>query len=163
MTSQKRLKELIKYNKKTGVVTRLVWRGGTSIVGTEVRGQNQSGYLRMHVDGKLYYLHRLIWLYVTGVWPTNRIDHKDLNKANNRWKNLREATHGQNTMNRVVRSNSRSGYKGVTWTSHVRMYRVRIMSCGKRVEVGYFPTIAEAHAAYCAIAKKLHGKFMRAN
>jgi hypothetical protein len=39
-----------------------------------------------------------------------------MNRANNRWKNLREANGSQNGANRWVRSNSSTGVKGVATT-----------------------------------------------
>ena len=43
-----------------------------------------------------YKAHRLAWLYVTGKWPENEIDHTNRIGSDNRLVNLSEATHAQN-------------------------------------------------------------------
>jgi hypothetical protein len=57
------------------------------------------------------------------------VDHKDLDGHNNRWANLRLATHSQNMGNQKKRATNTSGHKGVyfnkkdgTWfaTLHVK-------------------------------------------
>ena len=55
----------------------------------------KSGYLRIQIGARKYLAHRLAWLRMKGRWPRDEIDHHDLDKANNRWANLREATHVQ--------------------------------------------------------------------
>ncbi|MFW4291481.1 HNH endonuclease [Salmonella enterica subsp. enterica serovar Paratyphi C] len=46
------------------------------------------GYIRIYINKKWYLAHRLAWLYVTGKWPINVIDHINRNKADNRFINL---------------------------------------------------------------------------
>lgn len=53
------------------------------------------GYWRVYINGKGYYLHRLIWMYHYGYFP-NEIDHIDRNKSNNTIENLRAVTHKEN-------------------------------------------------------------------
>lgn len=47
-----------------------------------------------------YYLHRIIWKWVTGRDPQHTIDHINRNVRDNRFQNLRDATHLEQTMNR---------------------------------------------------------------
>jgi hypothetical protein len=72
------------------------WRGRRATVG----GIHKStGYCRIGIDGCLYRSSRLAVLYMTGEWPKAEIDHVNCNKADDRWENLREATHAQNQRN----------------------------------------------------------------
>ena len=47
-----------------------------------------------------FYLHRVIWKWVTGRDPQHTIDHINRNVRDNRFSNLRNATHLQQTHNR---------------------------------------------------------------
>ena len=60
-----------------------------------------------------YSAHRLARLYQTGWWPPAHIDHVNLDKADNRWSNLRAATRSLNGANRFRQANNSSGFKGV--------------------------------------------------
>ena len=72
--------------------------------------QNQ-GYIGVFIKNKAYKAHRIAWLLMTKKWPKECIDHINGNTGDNRWCNLREASHGQNQKNR--RTGNKSGYKGV--------------------------------------------------
>ena len=99
LPSQSRLRELFTYEPQTGALVRRVtqrrWKAGTVAGAT---GAN--GYQSVEVDGNRYYAHRLIWMYVHGEDPAAlQVDHKDLNRLNNRIENLRLATNQQNKIN----------------------------------------------------------------
>ncbi len=89
------------YDPETGVFT---WTDkATPAQRGKVAGQAMpSGYYRLGFEGLDYYQHHLAWYYVTGIWPFETLDHKDRDKANNRFDNLREATHSQNNHNSKV-------------------------------------------------------------
>jgi len=107
----------------------------------------------------MYYAHRLAWLYVHGKWPPAEIDHKDCDPANNRISNLRLATHAQNAANAHLRRTSTSGLKGAY--RHQKKWLAQITYNGRRIYLGVFDTDKEAHAAYVAASKDLHGSFTR--
>jgi hypothetical protein len=159
MVTQERLKELLHYNPDTGVFTRRVSvaRGGKA--GDTVGTVQKKGYVVIKIDGKVYYAHRLAWLYMTGEWPANEIDHKNLDKSFNAWGNLREATSSQNAANRL--GWSATGFKGVAKSGSG--YRAEIQVNGKRRNLGSFRTPEEAHAAYVEAANNNFGKFARAS
>ena len=81
MLTQKRLKELLKYDPETGHFFWLVDRGG--IKAGDEDGCKKRAYVFVSVEDKIYRAHVLAWLYMTGSFPAEFIDHKDLNKQNN--------------------------------------------------------------------------------
>jgi hypothetical protein len=162
-----RLRELLHYDPETGVFTwRVRRRSGVKgrVAPGDIAGSLQSkgrDRLRIGIDYKVYRAHRLAWLYMTGEWPSRLVDHKDLNGLNNRWDNLRLATHSQNTTNSRVRSDSISGLKGVSFHKIKNRYQARIKVDRKTIRLGYFNTAEEAHAAYCDAAEHHFGEFAR--
>jgi len=98
---------------------------------------------------------------MTGEWPKGEIDHIDLDRANNKWENLREATHSENSANRRVRSDNILGLKGVAFDKTRGEYRAYIGVNGKRIHLGYSDCPAAAHMAYVVAANKAFGEFAR--
>jgi hypothetical protein len=99
------------------------------------------------------------------VWPIGLIvwrGHEDLDKANNRWVNLRCATRSQNGYNTGLSSRNRSGIKGVHWDLRCGKWRVQVRALGKLHHVGLFTALDEAAEAYRLKAQELHGQFARA-
>lgn len=72
--------------------------------------------MQICLDNRLYLAHRLGYLYVHGEFPSEKLDHIDRDKTNNRVQNLRPATHKQNSENKGIQANNTSGYKGVSWS-----------------------------------------------
>jgi hypothetical protein len=130
-------------------------------VGSNNTPNQARGYLRTMVDGERYLVHRLIWGMHFGRNTELQIDHQNGIIDDNRIDNLREATHGQNSMNRRLQRNNTCGLKGVTWHSKNRTWHAQIRVDGQRFGLGYHPTPEEAHAAYVAAARRLHGDFAR--
>ena len=64
------------------------------------------------INGKIYRAHRLAWLYMTGKWPKEEIDHKDTNSLNDKIENLRICNDFQNKANRKTPSTNKTGFKG---------------------------------------------------
>ena len=169
MLTAQRLRYLLHYDPETGIFVRrvAVGRHGRHKAGLIVGHQNAGdGYITIRVDGPLYLAQRLVWLYMTGEWPKHQIDHKNLTRNDNRWSNLREATHGQNVQNSSLRKNNTSGFKGAsiikTQYTLARPFRARITVNSKEIGLGYFATAAEAHEAYLKAADKYYGEFRRA-
>mgnify|MGYP003653768617 CR=1 FL=1 len=102
-------------------------------------------------------LHRVIMGEPHG-W---QVDHIDGDGLNNRRNNLRLATFGQNSQNRRINSNNKSGFKGVCFHKHSGKWRGQIRSNYKTISLGYFASPEEAHAAYCLASEKYHGEFGR--
>jgi len=76
-------------------------------------GYIRKGYLRVGLYYRHYAVHRIIWKWMTGKEPFRSIDHKDGNPFNNRWGNLRDASHQEQMWNSRFQKNNTSGYRGV--------------------------------------------------
>ena len=87
------------------------------------------------------------------------VDNIDGNKLNNCTSNLRVCDAFQNMHNRDVQRNNTSGRKGINWHKKKKVWQARIKSYGKRIFLGNFKTIDEAHEVYCLAADLLHGEF----
>jgi HNH endonuclease len=86
-------------------------------------------------------------LTVAGTKPTAwllQIDHWDLDRSNNRWGNLREATNAQNAANRRISAANTSGFKGVGWHKTTRKWTAQCKVGGKRYYLGEFRCLATA-------------------
>jgi hypothetical protein len=153
-----RARALFSYDPETGIFTRKVrGRGRNSAVG-DVAGQlHPSGYRKIRFGGPKVRAHRLAWLIMTGRWPRHEIDHRNGDKADNRWSNLREATRSQNLWNMRVSSRSASGVKGVSQKGD--RWRAAIRVNGRAVHVGTFSDVGSAAAAIRAARAQLHGEF----
>lgn len=159
MLTAARLHELLHYDQQTGMFTRLVSGPKTQRYVGKVAGRRHKvrGYREITVDGKLYYAQRLAWLYMTGEWPHGLVDHRDTDKDNNRWLNLRAADHVTNGQNRRgPQANSTTGVLGVS--SNGSGFRARLGVRGREVHLGTFRTVAEAQAVRIA-AKPQHHAF----
>ena len=163
MLSADRLRKLLHYDPETGVFVRVVaGRGRSSRVGDVAGTRRADGYLRLCVGGNVYRSHRLAWLYMTGAWPENEVDHINNDPSDNRWSNLRAATRSQNEANKRARLGKEIGLKGVYFHKQTQKWRARIEICGKRESLGYFDCPAAAHLAYVIAAEMHFGEFARA-
>jgi hypothetical protein len=140
-----RLREVLSYDPLTGIFK---WRVATSSrvrVGDVAGGTNKEGYRVIGVDGTQYLAHRLAWIYVTGRQPNLCLDHKDGNRSNNRFDNLREASASENTANSRCSRLNVSGLKRAHrirdgWKSEIRI-------AGRAFYLGRFDSAESAHAA----------------
>jgi hypothetical protein len=85
----------------------------------------------------------------------------NLDRANNKFANLRVATYSQNMGNRCAPRTNTSGYKGVSWSKGMGMWWAQITVDGRHRNLGYYHDPALAHAAYVSAANRLHGEFAR--
>lgn len=125
-----------------------------------------TGYLRITIDGRRYLGQRLAFLYMTGAWPADKAEHENLDRADNRWANLRPATNSQNQMNTRAKSSNKHGFKGVSLHKASGKFRAQITAGNddrKRRHIGLFETAEQAATAYDAEARSMHGEFARVN
>ena len=153
----KRLKDLLHYDPETGLFTWLQSTNRKIKLGDAAGCLGPQGYVRLRFDGKYYQAHRLAWLYMTGKWPEEFIDHKDTNKSNNKWGNLREATRSENGYNRPHQKDNELGVKGVHL--HFGKYLAQITIDGKPRYLGVYKTLEEAKYAYESVTDNIQGEF----
>ncbi|GAB1578669.1 HNH endonuclease [Bordetella petrii] len=152
-----RLRELLAYDRETGIFTNLICRGPNSPKGAVSGYRTDEGYWSIGIGGKYYKAHRLAWLYMTGEWPKGQIDHRDWNKSNNRWRNLREASHSGNMQNLSgPQRNNRSGHLGASYHARSGRFQAQIGVNGRPKYLGLFDTAEEAEAAYLKAKRAFH-------
>jgi hypothetical protein len=155
------VRALLDYDRETGDFRWLKANSGRVRVGDVAGNQQQTGYLVIGVNYRLYLAHRLAWLWVTGEWPKGQIDHKDGDRGNNAIDNLREVSRSENQQNRRKEA-TRSGrptssrFLGVYRHTTTGRWMAYISHNGKQKNLGLFATQEEAYAAYLAAKAVLH-------
>jgi len=150
------LRSVLHYDPETGVFTWLASASNRVKPGAKA-GWLSDGYREISVCGRNRRAHRLAWLYVYGVWPSQDIDHLDGNRSNNAIANLRDVSRGVNTQNqRTARPRNQSGYLGVAPTGTAGRWSAQIHIAGKKHHLGCYGSPEEAHAAYVAGKRRLH-------
>jgi hypothetical protein len=162
LPNQERLQKLFDYSVITG---KLYWRenrGDNILKGKEAGYTDKANKVaQVRIDNKLYLAHRVIWKLVIGKEPKECIDHVNRDSLDNSWINLREASSSENQYNRIKTKENKTGYKGVCFHQASGKFMAGIQNKRKSIYLGLFDTAEEAHAAYCAAADELHGKFAR--
>jgi len=142
--AQNELKKALHYNPETGLFTRIKSSSNNSKKTGENYTRNDEGYIRIFVCGKLYYAHRLAWLYMYGVFPKHQIDHINHIKDDNRLINLRKATSRENKKNAPLRKDNKSGVVGVCIHKPTQKWSAEIKVNGEKVYLGLFEHIEDA-------------------
>jgi hypothetical protein len=136
MISQEYLKSILIYNEKVGKFYNLITRNSRAVVGEEAGSIMLNGkcpYYKIGVKGVYYKRCNLAYLYITGNFPKEILDHRDGNSLNDSWENLRLATPAQNRHNSKIRIDNISGVKGVYFTENKCAHaRANIQVNGKR-------------------------------
>jgi hypothetical protein len=159
LPSQEELRRLFDYDPLTG---ELRWQRsqGSRLAGALAGRIRPDGYLIVGISRVYYLSHRLIWKMVLGSDPVAFVDHRDGNKLNNRWDNLRAATNGQNLQNSKLRRDNTSGVKGV---HPYRNRWVATISAGHgQIILGRFISKQDAIAVRAKAEKTLHGQYAKA-
>jgi hypothetical protein len=155
-----RVKELLSYDPITGIWTWLV-RKGKAQIGSVAGCLDGDGYVQIQIDYVQYKAHNLAFLWMTGRWPRLGCDHRDLQKTNNKWNNLREATGSQNVANQAITIKNTSGFKGVSFDKKNQKWRASVTVKGKFFCLGRFTDPEVAYASYCKAVKSAFGEFAR--
>ena len=167
--SAKRLRELLDCDPATGT---LRWRErpGCPDFNAQWAGKPAgkldptNGYLRLMIDGRHQYVHRMVWLHVKGYLPPKDLDHIDGDRTNCAISNLRPATKAENNRNRHGPPRSKPGPRG-SWQDSRGNFQVRIETGGangergKSIYLGTYSTAEAAERAYLDAETALHGAF----
>lgn len=145
--------ELI-YNRETG---QFFWKKEAGTI-------TGHGYRYIRVNGKMMLAHRMAWLMAHGEDPKGKlVDHINGDRLDNRIENLRVATFSQNGANAQRHSRNTNGLKGASkvvrkgrWTGR---WQASITVRNRQINLGYFDTKEEAHAAYLDAAREHQGEF----
>ena len=87
------------------------------------------------------------------------IDHINNDTSDNRISNLRLASYTQNNWNTKKRAHNIAGFKGVAFDKSRGNFIATIRDGQRKINLGRFGTAEEAHMAYVAAAKTIHGEF----
>ena len=155
--TQTQLKEVLKYNEKTGVFN---WKKRS---GKKAGNKSDTGYIRIRINNVSYKAHRLAWLYKYGEFPKEQIDHINHIGIDNRIVNLRVVNNRINSLNHSMNKNNTSGFCGVHWCKTYKRWVAGITINYKRLALGTFINVEEAIIARKKAEKyygfhKNHGK-----
>jgi len=150
---QDELRQLLSYDPRTGIFHWRVTRGRLARAG-DVAGTPIQGRVHIKVKGRLYYAHRLAFLYMDGALPSDEVDHIDGDPSNNRWGNLRQCSHAENMQNKQVSKANKSGLLGVS--KHGNAWQATIRVGKQHHHIGRFRTPEEAHQAYLEAKARIH-------
>lgn len=158
MFTAEELREWLHYDPDSGVFTWLQKASSRAMPGYKAGCHcKRTGYRLIGVMGVQCKASRLAWLYMTGEWPEDEIDHKNTVCSDDRWENLRPADRSQQLTNQKPRSDHLRGIyqrKSGRWMAQIQKRDVRL-------NLGVYDTQEEAHAAYQEAALKLHGEYAR--
>jgi len=151
MLPRERVMELLRYNRRAGVFH---WKKARGPIWAGRKAGSGGHKERIGVDGIYYKASHLAWLIVYGYWPEHEIDH--IRGYSNRIKNLREATHAENSRNRQYLRTA-SGIKGVVRSGN--RWCARVFVNRMAVHISNHHSKEAARRAYNVAAHKHHGEF----
>lgn len=150
------LRATLNYDVDTGIFVWRTARQGGGRVG-DIAGSidRKSGYREIGLFNNRYWVHRLVFLHVTGNWPIKNVDHINGIRDDNRFANLRDVSQSINMQNqRRARSNCSSGLLGAYKSGNRWCSKIKID--GVRIHIGTFDSPGAAHAAYIEVKRQLH-------
>lgn len=118
-------------------------------------------FIKVNNASKRTVMHR----FILNLRPDKKIqvDHINHNTLDNRKINLRLCLNGENNRNTLLRKDSITGYKGVSFDKINKKYVAQIKYNKKSYHIGRFKTAREAAIAYNEKAKELFGEFAYLN
>lgn len=148
MITQGYLKTIVSYNKDTGVFTWIISKSGVCGLNS-IAGGYCHNYIRIRINGRKYFAHRLAWLYVYGVWPKNQIDHINGIKDDNRIENLRDVTNKENQQNQKIHRGGK--IPNIQYIKRLNKWAAYIQISRKKYYLGLYLSSLEAQeSTLCA-------------
>ena len=145
------LRDLVEYDPETGLFVNKVNRSPNAKIRSVAGSLQNTGYISIHIRGRKYLAHRLAYLYMTGGWPKNQIDHINGIRSDNSWANLRDCTNGQNMRN-LKRDGKNIHPNGSG-------FMVKIQKDNREFYLGTFKTYDRAKEVAVQARKDFHGVF----
>lgn len=137
------LQEYITYLPDTG---NFIWHTPVNkkfTIGDKVGSKTTLGYINIKFKGRQIHAHRLAFIAMENYLP-KLVDHKDRNKSNTIWSNLRQADYSLNSFNTDVRENNSSGTVGVHYDNRHEKWVATIGVKNKSIWLGYFDEYDDA-------------------
>lgn len=156
-----RLRELFILDPNTGRLTRRIQAGTYGGKPGSAVGHYSEGYLQVSVDNRMIAVHRIVFAIHHGRWAVEQIDHINGIRDDNRPENLRECSRQQNSTNRKLNANNKSGHKGVLWVPSEGKWQANISHNRRRYTLGRFKNIEDAIAAREQAVAMYQGEFAR--
>lgn len=163
MITQAQLKVILHYCPVSGHFVWKVDRNANKLIGKRAGYRDKKGYRKIMIDEVGHNEHRLAWLYMTGNWPEDQIDHINNIKDDNSFANLRQATNGQNQQNIKMFKTNKSGYKNVSWHKIMKKWVVLLRINNKTAIREYFSDVNEAGQFAEKARKQIHKEFSTCN
>jgi hypothetical protein len=159
MYKKKQLETILDYSPEEGAFYwRIDNRHPKARKGMRAGRINALGRAQIGIDRKQLFVHKLVWLFETGVWPTEMIDHINGDPLDNRFRNLRLSNHRLNGQNQQAfrPKNKSTKLLGVSWHKRHAKFIASIKVAGVKKHLGYFETPETAHAAYITAKRIYH-------
>jgi hypothetical protein len=141
---------------------KLYWKINTNpskkLIGKEAGCKSTSSYGSVHLDGKAYSIHKVIFCMHKGFMPVV-VDHINGVRDDHRIENLRAATHQSNNWNKIVQSNNKLGLKNISWHKQNQKYWVQLSKHGKKVVSVFVEDLELAELVAIEARNKYHGEF----
>jgi hypothetical protein len=112
-------------------------------------------YWLVSIDSKKYRVSRIIYFMSYGIDPyPMEVDHINRNSLDNTINNLRIGDNALQGQNQGIRSDNKSGVKGVSWHKQTSKWRAYIKVDDKQKYLGLYTTLKEAAEARNAAVRE---------
>lgn len=147
------LLDYLHYDPQTGILTWVKSPGRSVREGAQAGTLDAKGYLRFTFKRQGYKVHRVAWLIMTGEDPgENEVDHRNLQKSDNTWKNLRLLTPSQQHFNKGALgyhwSKKRQAFRSVVKIDKVNLH-LGFYFCPLLARIAYYDELVKRNLNFC--------------